>query len=392
MNRPQLRVPGLAALVVPGLVLLLAAACGTPPATGGGDGGSGDGGTSPTTWKVASVIDLGSECTNAGSVAVTGTTAWVGCTGDYAPGDARLAEVDLGTGAVTRYPIAGAPGPIAIAGSGAHYTVLVGDLADGRLTATDVTGATVATPSDPVTLCPADPANNIYDYLAGLVPAGSGVALASCFATDKVIRVGWSTQVAAGKTRLTATVQDHVTVGDGPGDLASMGGTDALVLDGLAATASVVHAGTALTADVDRYQTSDTPNAVRVDGSTAFVANSTANTLLALDLTSAKPLFETPTGDNSNPWSVALSGGQALVSLNVANAVAVIDTTTGHLDQTLALPTGADLKPFPGKTPLGRPQGIAATTDGKVVVAMTNLDQSYAAAGDGLLVVLAPAR
>ena len=57
----------------------------------------------------------------------------------------------------------------------------------------------------------------------------------------------------------------------------------------------------------------------------------------------------------------------------------------------IALPAGADLGPYdPGKPALSRPQGLAASRDGRVWVTLTNLDASYAVAAPGMLVGAVP--
>jgi hypothetical protein len=57
----------------------------------------------------------------------------------------------------------------------------------------------------------------------------------------------------------------------------------------------------------------------------------------------------------------------------------------------IALPSGADLNPYDvGKPALARPQAMAAGSDGRAWVALTNLDASYAVAAPGMLVGAVP--
>ncbi len=403
--------------------LLLAAGCaGTHP--GGTDGGgAGEGGTSSNWhWTVARTFDLGSDCTNAGAATMGGVYAWVTCTGDYVEGHGRLVRFYFNNYTRHSYPVPGAPGPVAVAGdSTGIYTMYVGDLADGRVTAMAVHDPVFGGASDPVMPCPSDPGKNLYDFIGGLgpvkpvsatsfTPASYSELLVSCAATNQVVRLNVSASFSSsGKTVLTASVKDRIAVGAAPGDMAKTTLTnpltqqpppnnDYIVLDRQGAAGSLVHADDTLSADVDRYPAGDTPNAVRVSDGIAYVVDSGSNSLRAFSLADGKPLFESSTGAGTRPWSLAVTRGkgEVLVTLSGTNEVAVFDASSGKLLQRLALPTGAALHPWPGKTVVAQPKGIVVTGGGgfgaMVGVIMSNLDIDGQPAGDGQLVLLEEVR
>lgn len=359
-------------------ILLSLAACGPAP-----DDPTPDGGAAAPVLEVTRTVDLGEGCLNAGALAVAGDTAYVACGGDFT-GNGALATVDLGTYAVSVHAVGGAPGSIAVTPD----RVYLGDMLDGRVFEAGADGTVLHGADDPVVLCPSDAANGIFQFVPDVEVLGED-AVASCFASDEVVRFAVADGASGQGGIANAEVRARVGVGDGPGALSPWGADDVVVLDGLAGTASLAHLGPSPSAEVDRWTTGEAPNDVLVVGDRAWIANSTSNTVQVVDLAADATVQEVNTGDATSPWSLARLGDDlAAVPLNLSQEVAVVDLAAGAVLGRTAMPTGEALAPLPGRTPIPRPQGIAVTSDGRVLVSLTNLGEDYQPAGHGVLVVL----
>ena len=377
------------------LLAMLLAACGPTPG-GDNDGGTNpdggtrpdagtDGGTQPDPLVFERLIDLGAECTNAGSLALEGTTLWVSCTGDFS-GNGKLASVDLAAETVGLIDIGAAPGSITVSDG----RIYAGNLLDGHVLVAGTDGTVIHGATDPVVLCPSDPANNVFQFVGDIEPTTGGL-LATCFSTSEVKRFTVSTGTVEGEVR-NATVSGSVTTGGGAQALAAWDATRTLVLDNLAAQAALITAdGGGLSVETGFFATGDVPTDVDIRGDRAALSNSTSNTVQVVDLKTKTTVAEVNTGDSTNPWGVAWAGDDLVGGrLQLSNEVALVNVATNTVEARVALPEGQDLLPFTGMEAgiRARPQGVAVA-ESKVYVALTNLDEmTYAPAGHGLVAVL----
>jgi len=360
-------------LLAASAALFLLSACPPPPET------------DPPVDKppaLTGLIDLGGSCLNSGAVIVHQGFAYASCAGTWA-GDGAVAIVDLSDDSVKVVATGGAPGPMTVLGS--H--LVIGDMGDGQLMVMTLDGVVVAGGGAALPICPSDFGNNIYQFISGLTTA-NGKVLASCFATDELLEVS-VTYPDAGSA--VATVDRRVTVGDGASSVALWGADTAVVLDNLAGTVSTVDLAT-FTASVGRFTTGAVPNDLEISGDTAFIVNSGAQTLQVLDMSTGNTLAEVPTGDNTNPYGLArVDENHVAVSLLLSGEAIIANTGTSEIAHTFTLPTGAELPAVTDKDPassLPRPQGVAVTADGRVLVAQTGLAVDYSANAHGTLAVI----
>jgi hypothetical protein len=156
-------------------------------------------------WKLDKLIELTS--TNAYWIHYPtsgGDRLYVSCATTY-DGSGVVAVVDTTTDSVvSSVPIGGAPGRLWVDD---NQTAWVGDMSDGRLLRFSTVDGTIL---DPVVLCPADPANGIYDFISDVAADENGIIFAACFATDTVQIFN---RRACSCSRITAGV------GDGPQSL-----------------------------------------------------------------------------------------------------------------------------------------------------------------------------
>jgi DNA-binding beta-propeller fold protein YncE len=314
-------------------------------------------------------------------VKVVGQTAYVACGGDFS-GNGELVIVDLATWSITAHvAVGGAPGSLTVSGD----RVYLGDMLDGRILVAGTDGSVVHDANDPVVICPSDAANNVFQFIPDLEVLGDTI-YASCFASDEVVAFKISAGADPGDGTKNAEILGRVSAGDGISALEPWHAGDFVGLANLAGTATHVKASP-LEAAVDYWQVGDVPNDLRIEGDLAYVVNSGSNTLQVLDLKAVKTTAELNLGDNANPWSLArLEDGTTAVTLQSADAVAFVDAATSETTQTVAMPSGADLNPYPDKTPLAHPQGIASAGADRLVVSLTNFDASFTVAAPGMLV------
>jgi hypothetical protein len=106
-------------------------------------------------------------------------------------------------------------------------------------------------------------------------------------------------------------------------------------------------------------------------------------------------------GPNTNPYALAELGSEVFVTLygnlqgnpaaggRVAR-VSLADPVAPSITDVLVLPSGEDLRPFPGRETLPTPTGITAL-QGRLYVTLNNLDpRDYSAGGPGLLARIHP--
>jgi YVTN family beta-propeller protein len=79
------------------------------------------------------------------------------------------------------------------------------------------------------------------------------------------------------------------------------------------------------------------PNKIHIEGDRAYVVNSLPATLQVIDLNGPSTLATVDLGVGSNPWSVAIAGSKAYVSLWQADQVAVVDLTTMSVVHNVAV-------------------------------------------------------
>lgn len=162
------------------------------------------------------------------------------------------------------------------------------------------------------------------------------------------------------------------------------------------------------------------PNQLVVNGAYVYVLNSTDNTLGTFQRTATPGpvtggtrypnglgLEPTPSGAlnfgaNTNPFAMVRVGNELFVTLygNLLGdvsaggklaRVSVSDPARPlKVEPTLQLPTGAELKPFPGNTTIPAPTGITAF-NGSLYITLNNLNPStYQPGGPGLLAKVNP--
>ncbi|WNG50793.1 hypothetical protein F0U60_46700 [Archangium minus] len=161
-----------------------------------------------------------------------------------------------------------------------------------------------------------------------------------------------------------------------------------------------------------RNTTGQVPNHLLVEEPYVYILNSTSNTLQVLQREEKSSFDHRPQfphgitltdvgsvnfGANTNPYAFALQGSDAYVTLlgNLQTApsaggkvvrVSLTDPTRPVITDTFELPKGDALNPFPGRTTVAAPAGIA-TRRGWMFVALGNLDsRDFSVGGPGFLV------
>ncbi|MDY7227562.1 MXAN_6577-like cysteine-rich protein [Hyalangium rubrum] len=164
--------------------------------------------------------------------------------------------------------------------------------------------------------------------------------------------------------------------------------------------------------------TGDAPNQMLVDDPYVYVINSLSNTLLVFrrqaepgTLTDGtrfpqglqlQPVASVDFGANTNPFAMAKLGTDLWVSLygnlggdtSAGGKVARVNLAN-PLEPALSipfiqLPTGEELRPFPGSSPIPSPSGIVAH-GGKLYTALNNLDPNvFSPGGPGLVARIDP--
>lgn len=125
------------------------------------------------------------------------------------------------------------------------------------------------------------------------------------------------------------------------------------------------------------------PNHVIVEGRRAYVTQSTTNEITAVDLedpTAPKVVYSVSTGEGTNPSFVAMDDEDTLwVSLWLAGGVLPIEAgpESGEAKEVVTIMT-EELEGLP------YPSGVAAVGN-RIYVALNNLDESFAPAGNGRL-------
>ncbi|QRN98713.1 hypothetical protein JRI60_06655 [Archangium violaceum] len=165
-----------------------------------------------------------------------------------------------------------------------------------------------------------------------------------------------------------------------------------------------------------RNTTGLVPNQLLVRDPYVFVLNSTSNTLQVLrrdeepsngpgprfaDGITLTNVGSVNFGANTNPYGFTQSGSDVYVTLlgnlqtdpsaggKVAR-VSMADPTAPAIMDVFTLPTGEALKPFPGRTTVPTPAGIAAR-QGRVYAALGNLDpRDFTVGGPGFLARIDP--
>ncbi len=133
-------------------------------------------------------------------------------------------------------------------------------------------------------------------------------------------------------------------------------------------------------------------NDIEVLENTAYIVNSTAGSLQVLNLLDGTSKeFALPAG--SNPFDcVVVSHDEVYISLYLTNQVIKLNPSVAEnanpLLATLAMPDGSELAPYDASNPgNARPYGMKAV-NGKLYVALNNLDNYYSIAGPGFVAVV----
>ncbi len=116
------------------------------------------------------------------------------------------------------------------------------------------------------------------------------------------------------------------------------------------------------------------PVALSLDGSVLYVANTTSNTVSAIDTASQTELLEIPVG--LEPVSLALrpDGNELWVANHVSDSVSVIDTNAGSPTFHTVTETVQSLDDA-GVTAFDEPVGIAFASNAKAYVALSSRDR-----------------
>lgn len=232
--------------------------------------------------------------------------------------------------------------------------------------------------------------------------------VAACFNAGQVVGVQAQTGLRGRRT----------PVGSNPQTVARL--QDVLVVaDGLGRKLRQVRLGD-FSALPEEDATGSAPNQLHAADPYLYVLNSTSNSLQVLRRTreplpapeggtrfpqglGLEPAGELSFGVNTNPYAMARLGDSLWVTLlgNLTQGaeaggrvvrVSLQDPARPVLAGEVLLPSGAELRPFPGARSLPAPQGIAVHA-GALYVALGNVSpDTYQAAGPGLLARIDPAR
>lgn len=124
------------------------------------------------------------------------------------------------------------------------------------------------------------------------------------------------------------------------------------------------------------------PNHVIVEGERAFVVQSTTHELTVVDLSdpsAPRVVYSVSTGEGSNPFIAAWAEGTIYVSLLQTDSL--LPVRIGSDDGEALEPILIEAEELEG---VPNPSGVAAW-GGKIFVALNNLDENYAPAGNGRL-------
>ncbi len=371
-----------AAAVAASTALFFVLGCGEPAANGN------DEEELARTMELTQVIDLGPDCLVPGYITVYQDMAYVTCGGTWGENEGRLVIIDLSDMSIAESThLGGMPGAMKVF----EEVLVIADGSDGRVFVTDLLGDIIHDHEDPVVLCPSNFEENLFQSIAGLAESPEDEILASCFSSSEVVRFRLEPGAEEDDAR-NAVISSRVTAGDGAGSLARWGEEKAIVLDGLAGTASLVDLEGDMEATPFHWQLGETPNDIIIDEDRALVVNSTSQTLQVLDLNadpSTATIHEVFLGDGTNPMSLALlSRNEVLVTLWLMNELVLVDLDAGGIVARAGLPSGEDLLPLGEMKPSALPQGVALTGDGRALVALNNMDEDMQPAGHGIVAII----